>query len=879
MQLAGNLEMSILIGAALAGSFNGTFNNAGSAVSDLQKRLDDLSKISGKIDNYQKLTDRINTNQAAFVAMRKEARELKEGLEKVPPEGSRESFEKLSKQADKLQQRLDKDRSALVDLRPQLTGAGVDLRDMAAAQKNVVEESERLIKTQRDLAEVQGKIDSAREKLAGAKGKIIASAGPLLAMGKMAKTAMNVESAMANIRKVVEFDEGKEAEQLEAMKQGFMDLSKRIPMAAIELMQIGESAGQLGIAKEEILQFTEDAAKMGVAFDISAERAGETMASWRTALKLNEEGVVALADKVNLLGNTTAASSPDISEVITRIGALSGVAGVADGSLAALAASLVAAGTAPEVSATGLKNLLLALNAGNSATKMQYAAMVKLGYDPENGPAEIAKRMQEDSSAVILEVFEKIGQQAEHEQAAIIRQFFGKESVAAIAPLLTNLEFLKENLEKVNDPSLYGGSMEKEFQARADTTENSVQLLKNSLTAFSETIGQHLLPVIDKAAGFLSTVLNAVTSLAQEFPGLTQAVALAGAAWGTWKVFDTTVSLGRTAVDLFVNLKRKTKLLQTATDAQAKSQGALNLVMNANPVFLLITGIALLGAAFYYAYNHCEWFREEVDTAWETMKTGAQVWADKLGEFAGNVGTGYENLQATVGRCTDAIKAKGDEWGEKLDNVADRAGEIWGNMQTAVEDWKYKHADAIDYVANKLAPFIELIDKVCQGWSNFKTIVGMDETAPKYNGVTPQIVENLQALERAGRLSSENTEQLRKYEKALRDQDAEREIRGFASGGIFTKPQFGLFAEDGTESIIPHNPGGEDIWRATGEMAGFSTGMSEEISFSPSFNLTVNAGSGADGNAIGRQIIREIEAELPRMLKRFKEQQARVAYS
>ncbi|MDR1510426.1 MAG: phage tail tape measure protein [Synergistaceae bacterium] len=803
--MAGNFEMSILIGAALAGSFKGTFDNAGKPITDLQKRLDDLSRISGKINNYQKLTERVNANQAAFVAMRKEAQSLKKGLEKVPPEGSRESFEKLSKQADKLQQRLDKDKSALEALRPELTGAGVDLRDMASAQKSVAEQSERLINTQRELAEVQGKIDSARGRLAGAKGKIITSAAPLLAMVRLSKTAMDAESAMANIRKVVEFDAGREVEQLKEMKEGYFDLSKRIPMTAVDLMKIGESAGQLGIPKDEILGFTEDAAKMGVAFDISAEHAGATMASWRTALKLNQKGVVSLADKVNLLGNTTAASAPNISEVITRLGPLAEVGGITDGILAALGASVVATGTEPEVAATGLKNLFLALNAGKSATKGQDAAFAKLGY---KDPAKLAKRMQEDSEAVMVEVLERIGKKPQHEQMAVIKDLLGKQAIAAVAPLLTNLEFLKENLKKVNDPSLYEGSMEKEFQARADTTENSVQLLKNSLTALSEKIGEHLLPVIEKAAEFLAKVLNTVTDLAEEFPGLTEAVTLAGAAWGTWKVFNTTVSLGGTAVDLFVNLRKKTELLKNATDAQAKSQGELNLVMSANPVFLVIKVIAALGAAFYYAYTHCEWFRNEVDLAWERLKTGAGVWKDKI---------------------------KG----------------------------------ALEWVSEKLYNISEALGKVSAAWDSFMQSVGLGTSLPEEVGGK---------IEAAGGGTITKTEAGYVYQGIGRNGAGTRTYApdSFAEGGIFTKPRFGLFAEDGPESIIPHNPSGERIWQATGEMAGFSTAGG--ISFSPSISLTVNAGAGADGNAIGRRIIREIEAELPRMLKRFNEQQARVAY-
>ena len=79
-------------------------------------------------------------------------------------------------------------------------------------------------------------------------------------------------------------------------------------MAASGIAKIVAAGGQAGIAKEDLLEFAQDAVKMGVAFDLTADQAGDMMAKWRSAFDLNQDGVVALADKINYLGNTTAAS-------------------------------------------------------------------------------------------------------------------------------------------------------------------------------------------------------------------------------------------------------------------------------------------------------------------------------------------------------------------------------------------------------------------------------------------------------------------------------------------------------------------------------------------------------------------------------------------
>ena len=68
------------------------------------------------------------------------------------------------------------------------------------------------------------------------------------------------------------------------------------------------------------------------------------------------------------------------------------------------------------------------------------------------------------------------------EQATTLMGIFGKESAEAIGPLLSNLDNLKRNFDLVANSSNYAGSMQAEFSARADTTANSIELMKTGLT-------------------------------------------------------------------------------------------------------------------------------------------------------------------------------------------------------------------------------------------------------------------------------------------------------------------------------------------------------------------------------------------------------------
>ncbi|MBA6065710.1 phage tail tape measure protein [Pseudomonas mosselii] len=331
------------------------------------------------------------------------------------------------------------------------------------------------------------------------------------------KAAINFESAMADVKKVVDFET---PEQFQAMSTDVLDLSERLPMAADGIAAIVAAGGQSGIARAELNQFAEDAVKMGVAFDQTAEQSGEMMAKWRTAFHLNQAEVVTLADKINYLGNTGAASTAQISAIVTAIGPLGEVAGVNAGQLAAMGSALAGVGIAQDVAATGIKNFMLTLTAGNAATKSQREAYKALRLDAN----QIAEGMQKDSEGTINKVLKTLAKVEKSKQAAVLTNLFGKESVGAIAPLLTSLDTLQKNFKNVGAEGKFAGSMEAEYSARAATTANALQLLQNRVTRLGISVGSILLPPLNDFLAFVGPLVSQVAGLAAAHPGLIKGI-------------------------------------------------------------------------------------------------------------------------------------------------------------------------------------------------------------------------------------------------------------------------------------------------------------------------------------------------------------------
>lgn len=310
-----------------------------------------------------------------------------------------------------------------------------------------------------------------------------------------------METSMAGVAKVVDGlkdENGKVTKSYYEMKDSILDLSKELPMTADSIASIMEAAGQSNIAKSELLEFSETATKMGIAFDTTADKSGEWMAAWRTALDLDQNEVTTLADQINYLGNTSSENAIKLSEVVTTIGSLASTAGVTGDTVAAMGASMTKVDS--NVASTGIKNFLLALSMGESATDKQEGAYNKLGLKAEN----IAKAMQIDSKGTILDVLERISKLDKHTQTATMKDLFGRESLASIAPMVANLDNLKEQFNKVGDAALYAGSMEKEYLAASSTNANIDVLRDNKIEAMKIQIGDAIVPLsamISEATG------------------------------------------------------------------------------------------------------------------------------------------------------------------------------------------------------------------------------------------------------------------------------------------------------------------------------------------------------------------------------------------
>lgn len=205
-----------------------------------------------------------------------------------------------------------------------------------------------------------------------------AAAGFGVAMGVAVKAAIDFESSMADVRKVVDGLENPKA--FDEMKAEILDLSRQMPIAAEGFAEIYAAAGQSGIAKNELKGFATMVAQVAVAFDMTANEAGTALAQMKVALGLSTEEVRGLADAMNYVSNNTGSTASSLVEFMSRAGSAGKIAGLSAEQTMAFGAAMIQTGVQSEVAATSFNNMVKALSKGPSMTDRQISALSRMGY-------------------------------------------------------------------------------------------------------------------------------------------------------------------------------------------------------------------------------------------------------------------------------------------------------------------------------------------------------------------------------------------------------------------------------------------------------------------------------------------------------------------
>lgn len=367
------------------------------------------------------------------------------------------------------------------------------------------------VKLDLDLSAANAKIDSMRYQILGTyatfKGMV----------SKPISVAMEFESSMADVKKVVDFAS---KEELKGFENQIWELTKTIPLAAKDLTAIVASGGQLGLEKNILIPFTDVVAKMSTAFDMNTSEAGDTIAGLMKKMGIGIDEVKELGDAINYIGAKSAGSPREVVAILGRIGGMAKTIGLSAEQTAGLAGAFANMKIPADQAGTAINKMLSVLGNADGGTARFQSALEKIGLSGE----ELKEIMNDNPLQGLTQVLKSIGNVEQSEKIGILKNMFGEEAGPKIAQITENMGEFDKILGLVANKDNYLGSMQKEFDEVSNTTANAMVLMENSFGRIANAVGSVFLPPLASAMKSIASVSSEIAIWLEQFPAITMAI-------------------------------------------------------------------------------------------------------------------------------------------------------------------------------------------------------------------------------------------------------------------------------------------------------------------------------------------------------------------
>ena len=586
------------------------------------------------IDALQKTIDELKAAGGSTEDLERQLQALTAELNRLGQEAQANGLESVSEDAQKLRDQLNATSAEAEKLR-KITEAKITLGlandDEVKKQIEEVGEAYRLLQeegglTQEELAKAaehhREKVEELENSLKRAKptlndvalgiGKVVGATAGLAAVSK---SAIEFETAMAGVKKVVD---GTPA-QMEELAGTVKDLAYELGKTPEAVAEIAAMGGQLGVAFGQLPEFTRLAGQMSVAFGMTAEQAAEAAAKISNVFGITLEEMRGLGDAINVLGNNTAAKEAEITAAMLRIGGTAKQFGLAAEQAAALADAFIALGKPPEVAATAINALLTKLQTAPAQGKEFQEALDGLGISAN----ELARNIRENPERAIVDFLGKLEQMDKQSRSIALTKLFGAEYADDISLAAGSLDTLRKAFGLVADKAQTAGAMQREFEAAMNTTGAKIEQAKIALENIVKTIGSQLLPIISTVADGIGGAANAINKFAGEFPLVTQLA--------TYLVSARVAALGVSGAMGALGIS--TRGAMTSAIASAARFGEAFASLNGF-VAALKTGLASLArvawlpAGIGAAVALYQALKSEVDAVNKAQQEAMKTWAD-----------------------------------------------------------------------------------------------------------------------------------------------------------------------------------------------------------------------------------------------------------
>lgn len=242
----------------------------------------------------------------------------------------------------------------------------------------------------------------------------------------------------------------------------------------------------------------------------------------------------------------------------------------------------------------------------------------------------------------------------------------------------------------------YNGMLEasQTFSGRMSTLKDNVSALTGELTGgLFEALGELVVKVNEAAVSFLDDE-EKMSQLKDTLGTLASVVTAAGAAFVTYKGYlalTTAATIAHTTYTAAMTAAHKAAA--TGATGLKLALAALNAVINANPVGLLVSALAALAAGFVTAYHTSETFRNAVDSAFDWIKDKAQTAIGAVVDWINELVAKLKGAAAALSNLKNGFEAAKQAYNAAYNDSMD--GYNQAKMDKAAQKRKQLHEERV----------------------------------------------------------------------------------------------------------------------------------------------------------------------------------------
>lgn len=698
-------QMYIELGLDVS-KFNPTLNGAKNAVKYFQsnvKALDSSLKNNGK--NTDLLQAKYKTLGQAIEAQRKVLDEMKKSFDTLEPGTAK--FDKAAAEIERENAKLAAMEGQLRNVQQALIAVG---KENSFANR-INKFGDGLIKSGKKIKTFGEEVSkTGRELTTGLTAPLVAS------VGLITKAAVDYESAFAGVKKTV--DETATV-SYKNLSDGIRQMAKELPASAVEIANVAEVAGQLGIKADDILTFSRTMIDMGESTNLSAEEAATAIAKIANILGLTSDEYGRFGASVVDLGNNFATTERDIVEMTNRLAAGGKLAGLTAPDILGLATAMSSVGIEAEAGGTAMTQTLTAIGNAVSLTGKGAADDLNLIAKTAGMTSEEFQQAWKEKPVVALQSFIKGLKDAQDKGVnmnAILAQLgmTGIRQSNMLKSLALASDKMGDAVDRSNKAWKENTALTNEANKRYETTESQLKMFKNQVTDLAIEFGGPLLKALRDGLTAAKPWIDTLAKMAKQFSSMSEeqqrnvlkwaaltagagpALSILGKGFGiignltkalgwftkgagkavggmslmlkTFQAFRTTGNLSsafKLASGGAVALGNATASASTSTGLLTTSMGTL-----ANPLGLIVGGLGLTTAALVYLGN------EKDKARIKTEEFGSQLSDTARGEL--------RSFQKTVDETSTAVANFGTHAGD-ADKVSGAFKKLYEEIATAAD--------------------------------------------------------------------------------------------------------------------------------------------------------------------------------------------------